>query len=197
MDKALKDKTVRYVMEKVRASFGDETAKEISDASAVHLKALREQYPDIPKAMAPHADKALGLISVYRALKNCMPEEAYMLVLNGNKKTAEDSARIAKAITTLPKGDSLFLLMAKKSFDYDPESGYATSKCEAGKDYVKLDVFQCPCATICIEQGCPEIARLFCIRDDISYKDMRGVEFIRKGTLGRGDDCCDFLFRRK
>lgn len=44
--------------------------------------------------------------------------------------------------------------------------------------------------------GCKELTSTFCLSDDRVYGDMCGIAFERKGTIGRGNDKCDFYFHR-
>lgn len=60
----------------------------------------------------------------------------------------------------------------------------------------RYDLLTCPYVQVFSELGCPEVCPAVCIQDDISFGNMKnGVIFERKGTLGRGDGCCDFCFR--
>jgi hypothetical protein len=48
---------------------------------------------------------------------------------------------------------------------------------------------------ICDAKGCPELCAVFCENDDIAFSGlMPKIRFERKGTLGKGVDCCDFHF---
>lgn len=58
------------------------------------------------------------------------------------------------------------------------------------------DLLTCPYVKTFNELGCPEVCPSVCIQDDISFGNLKnGVVFERKGTMGRGDSCCDFCFR--
>lgn len=60
------------------------------------------------------------------------------------------------------------------------------------------DLLTCPYVQVFSDLGCPEVCPAVCIQDDISFRNLKnGVVFERKGTLGRGDSCCDFCFRRQ
>lgn len=49
----------------------------------------------------------------------------------------------------------------------------------------------------CIENECPELCRLFCDVDNITYGELNKIGFTRTQTLGYGGDCCDFHFFKK
>ena len=49
----------------------------------------------------------------------------------------------------------------------------------------------------CVENECPELCRLFCDVDNITYGELNKIGFTRTQTLGYGSDCCDFHFFKK
>ncbi len=68
---------------------------------------------------------------------------------------------------------------------------------ESGKDYYDITITKCLWHTACVENGCPELCRLFCDVDDVTYSGLKKIGFSRTKTLGYGGDCCDFHFFRK
>lgn len=68
---------------------------------------------------------------------------------------------------------------------------------ECSKDFYNITIHKCLWHTACVENGCPELCRLFCDVDDVTYGDLRKIGFTRTKTLGYGGDCCDFHFFRK
>ncbi len=68
---------------------------------------------------------------------------------------------------------------------------------ECGRDYYDITITKCLWHTACVENGCPELCRLFCDVDDVTYGGLRKIGFSRTKTLGYGGDCCDFHFFRK
>lgn len=71
------------------------------------------------------------------------------------------------------------------------------SRQKYGDDFFDADITKCLWHTACLENGCPELCRLFCDVDDITYGGLKKMEFSRTKTLGYGGDCCDFHFFRK
>ena len=71
----------------------------------------------------------------------------------------------------------------------------STQKC--GKDFYDITITKCLWHTACVENGCPELCRLFCDVDDVTYGGLNKIGFSRTKTLGYGGDCCDFHFFRK
>ncbi len=69
---------------------------------------------------------------------------------------------------------------------------------QSGKDFYDITITECLWHTACVENGCPELCRLFCDVDDVTYGGLNKIGFTRTKTLGYGGDCCDFhFFRRK
>ena len=71
----------------------------------------------------------------------------------------------------------------------------STQKC--GKGFYDIIITKCLWHTACVENGCPELCRLFCDVDDVTYGGLNKIGFSRTKTLGYGGDCCDFHFFRK
>lgn len=67
---------------------------------------------------------------------------------------------------------------------------------EKGKCHV--DMMVCPYFNNCKKYNCPEFATVFCNSDDISYGNMHPwVNWGRTKTLGKGDECCDFIIETR
>lgn len=65
------------------------------------------------------------------------------------------------------------------------------------KDSFDVTIRRCLWHTACVENGCPELCRLFCDVDDVNYGGLKKIGFSRTKTLGYGGDCCDFNFYKK
>ena len=64
------------------------------------------------------------------------------------------------------------------------------------KDEMFFTVHRCLYNDLCTELGCREVCDIFCDGDYSAMGSVRNIKFIRTGSLGRGDPCCDFhLFR--
>lgn len=72
---------------------------------------------------------------------------------------------------------------------------------EAGFDYrpvpgerpFAVDMTRCPYLDTCTRYGCPELTRISCRADDISYANLHPrLVWARSQTLGGGGCCCDF-----
>ena len=60
-----------------------------------------------------------------------------------------------------------------------------------------VTITKCLWHQACVENECPELCRLFCDVDNITYGELNKIGFTRTQTLGYGGDCCDFHFFQK
>ena len=60
-----------------------------------------------------------------------------------------------------------------------------------------VTITKCLWYQACVENECPELCRLFCDVDNITYGELNKIGFTRTQTLGYGGDCCDFHFFKK
>ncbi len=70
-----------------------------------------------------------------------------------------------------------------------------TRRC--GRDFFDVTITKCLWHTACVENGCPELCRLFCDVDNVTYGGLKKLGFSRTQTLGYGGKCCDFHFFKK
>ena len=81
---------------------------------------------------------------------------------------------------------------------FGESSGFELRDTKTEKDICHIDMLSCPYNSICRACGCPELTKLFCGSDDTAYGNMhKKLSWERTKTLGRGDDCCDFILRIK
>lgn len=68
---------------------------------------------------------------------------------------------------------------------------------ECGKDYFNITIKKCLWYTACVENSCPELCKLFCDVDSVTYGNLKKIDFSRTKTLGYNGDSCDFHFFKK
>lgn len=71
------------------------------------------------------------------------------------------------------------------------------SEQKCGKDFFDVTIKKCLWHTACIENDCPELCRLFCDVDNVTYGGLKKIGFTRTQTLGYDGECCDFHFYKK
>ena len=79
---------------------------------------------------------------------------------------------------------------------FNEKAGFKTKEFESDSKHYRVDVLQCPYMKYCELLGCKELTATFCLSDDRVYGDMCGIAFERQGTIGRGNNQCDFYFYR-
>lgn len=78
-----------------------------------------------------------------------------------------------------------------------PPQGWQVEWRDEGRDVVAFDMKSCFYLDVLTQYGAPELTPVYCALDDVVYEDVSPhVRWDRTRTLGRGDDCCDFRFRR-
>lgn len=71
------------------------------------------------------------------------------------------------------------------------------SEQKCSKDFFDETIKKCLWHTACIENDCPELCRLFCDVDNVTYGGLKKIGFTRTQTLGYDSECCDFHFYKK
>lgn len=71
------------------------------------------------------------------------------------------------------------------------------SEQKCGKGFFDVTIKKYLWHTACIENDCPELCRLFCDVDNVTYGGLKKIGFIRTQTLGYDGKCCDFHFYKK
>lgn len=89
------------------------------------------------------------------------------------------------------KGTKIFFDMSVKSFS--EEAGFVYRFPEQRENVAAFDIIKCPYLEACKRYGCAELVPAFCDSDDTTYGDMHPcLIWKRTGTIGRGNECCDF-----
>jgi hypothetical protein len=78
---------------------------------------------------------------------------------------------------------------------YPPE-GWRFEWVEDSDQCIAYDARECFYVNVLTFYGAPELTAHLCAIDDLLYGDLPGIAWERTKTLGRGDDRCDFRFRR-
>lgn len=79
-----------------------------------------------------------------------------------------------------------------------PVGGWDWEWVEDSGQRLAFDVHGCFFQRVYAHYGVPELTRVSCDADDILFAGLpRGIQFVREGTLGRGQPKCDFAFLRR
>ena len=133
-------------------------------------------------------------IALYKALvqKNIPEEEAYACMQKYMFGTVGENMHASMRKMELVPG--FYTLYSHIFLKVMQDTDLQESVQEHGRDYFDVTIHKCLWHTTCVEDGCPELCRLFCDTDNVTYGGLKKLGFSRTKTLGAGEDCCDFHF---
>ena len=139
----------------------------------------------------------LPCIALYRALQaaGSPQEEAYRFVKSYMQETV--AAKQQASMEKMERVPGFYGLYSTIFLKVVRGSDLWQSTQSRSKDAFDVTIRKCLWHTTCMENGCPELCRLFCDVDNVTYGGRKKIGFARTQTLGRGGDCCDFHFFRK
>lgn len=146
-----------------------------------------------------------------KSLKNTiLPRIALYKALNNYGFSMEDSNNhmknymlnyIAKSkhnsMVKIEKVPGFYSLYSKIFLKIMRKTDLQQSKQKHDAKSFDVTITKCLWHQACVENECPELCRLFCDVDNITYGELNKIGFTRTQTLGYGGDCCDFHFFKK
>lgn len=138
----------------------------------------------------------LPRIALYKALNEFYSQDKaysivkkYMYEVIGKNKN--------KSMKIMEKVPCFYFLYSKIFIHIMKTIDLQKSNTEYNKKYYNTTITKCLWHDACVENGCPELCRLFCDVDNITYDGLKKIGFSRTKTLGYGKDECDFHFYKK
>lgn len=190
------------LMEEVAVQY-PEKKDAIEKKAAALLKIYEKWGKGKPKKVTMHTVKRIyPCIAVYQAMVEMTQdqEKSYQLIENYFAKNAAVMAAKIQKICKIPLLYRLIPFIMGKMIHstFGVESGFAMIDRENNSKVCHIDMTQCPYYNCCKSCGCTELTTAFCNSDDVSYGNMHPkVSWERTTTLGRGDQCCNFIIRLK
>lgn len=138
-------------------------------------------------------------VAIYlQMIKYFSHEEALALLIEAVRIGVEPDRRRLHMATKIPFIRPLFFTNFHKMIGkmFDGEVGFKVEEIAFDKKHYRVNVLKCPYMKYCELLGCKELTSTFCFSDDRVYGDMCGIAFERQGTIGRGNEKCDFYFYR-
>lgn len=188
--------------EQIRAflieEFGGEKGQALAAAQEETLAALiKNQNGKSESQMKTLSGTILPSIALYKALmkSGLAQEDAYERVRRYmlGKVAAQKHASTAR-MEAVP----FFYALYSRIFLKIMRTADAWESTQRRKrDSFDVTITKCLWHTACAENGCPELCRLFCEADNVTYGGLKKIGFSRTQTLGCGGDACDFHFFRK
>lgn len=184
----------KHAYEHIAAEYGNESAEELFEKASELYGTYSTRYKGEKGVRKGHVLGAVSISSLYIPLSELTgKEEAAALIAESMKP-----ASVAKhnKIERLPAPVFMRVAGFITGRVFSEKAGFKRNwHCNTNREK-RYDLLTCPYVQTFSELGCPEVCPSVCIQDDISFGNLKnGVVFERKGTLGRGDSCCDFCFR--
>ena len=187
-----------YLLGELRKKLGKEQTDVLINDAAKLCTELCDQYKDLPKKEKIHTEQMIfPRAAIYlQMIKYISREEAISLIENSVRIGVEPDRKRLHAATKLPIIRPLFFKIFHKMIGtmFNGDAGFKFREIEADSRHYRVDVLQCPYMKYCELLGCKELTSTFCLSDDRVYGNMCGITFERHGTIGRGNDKCDFYF---
>ncbi len=136
----------------------------------------------------------LPLIAVYKALISLgvHNEDAEVLSRGWFEESAKRVHTVLKGFTHVPFFRTMFTKIFKKQMSVP---GIWDNKIiKDGKDEFVVDITKCLWKDTCNYFATPELCPIFCDGDWIVFGGLKKLHLEREGTLGLGDEKCDFKF---
>ena len=191
-------KGVRAILEE---EYGSEESERMADrAQGRYLQLCRENHND-SKALKQHTfTRIYPAVVEYETLRKygISQEKAVWYVREYFIRFAADTVPYLQKLISLTHTEriipALFQKLPEKGFP--PEAGFAYVFPPKEKTQARFNILSCPYMKTCQKYGCPELCTAFCDGDDTGYGNLhRNLRWGRTKTIGRGDDCCNFLLK--
>ncbi len=190
--------------------WGHALAERRGEATAARMIALAEaRYDELYEGRPRPASRALRIhlersllpgLALYQTLleqgdtqKEALAEMAQMMA-----STVSGLTRLMALLVRLPRPFAIFRLLepwvVRLGF---PAEGWEMEPVENSADCVAFNVRRCIYLDTLTSYGAPELTRVFCGGDDVMVPALApSITWERTMTMGRGDDRCDFRWRR-
>ena len=193
----MKIKQQKQIQKFLIQEFGRENGIKLFEKQENLLQKLIENTKDKSKnQMKTMVQTLLPRIALYKVFlnENTLQEKAYEYM----RKYMIDfvAAKKHASMKKMEKVPGFYSIYSKIFLKYMRKTDLQESVQTKGKDYYDVTIHRCLWHTACVENECPELCRLFCDVDDISYGGLEKIGFSRTKTLGYGGDCCDFHFKK-
>lgn len=139
--------------------------------------------------------RILPLIAVYKSLLNLNvdKETAKTLSREWFALSAELAHKMMKVFTHVPFFKSIFSSVFKNKLK---EPGiWSNQIIKDNKDEFVVDITKCLWKDTCDHFNVPELCEIFCDGDWIVFGNLKKLHLERVGTIGMGNEKCDFKFK--
>ena len=190
--------------------WGYALAERRGEAAATRVIALAEaRYDELCQGRPRQANRALrvhlerGLLpglALYQTLleQGDTQEEALAEMEQLMASTVSRLTRLMALLGRLPRPFAIFRLVEPWVIRLGfPAEGWEMEPVENSADCIAFNVRRCIYVDTLASYGAPELTPVFCGGDDVMFPALApSITWERTMTLGRGDDRCDFRWRR-
>lgn len=160
------------------------------------LDIIKNTKNKTPNQIKTLTNTILPRIALYKALNEFYSQdEAYSIVKKYMYEVIGKNKN--KSMKIMEKVPCFYFLYSKIFIHIMKTTDLQKSNTEYNKKYYNITITKCLWHDACVENGCPELCRLFCDVDNITYDGLKKIGFSRTKTLGYGNDKCDFHFYKK
>lgn len=187
-----------YLLSELRKKIGNEQTDVLVNDAVSLCNELCDKYKDLSKKEKIHTEQMIfPRAAIYlQMIKYISCEESISLIEESVRIGVEPDRKRLHIATKIPFVRPLFFKIFHKMIGtmFNGDAGFKFAEIEFDSKHYRVDVLQCPYMKYCELLGCKELTGTFCLSDDRVYGDMCGITFERQGTIGRGNDKCDFYF---
>lgn len=187
-----------YLLSELRKKIGNEQTDVLVNDAVSLCNELCDKYKDLSKKEKIHTEQMIfPRAAIYlQMIKYISCEESISLIEESVRIGVEPDRKRLHIATKIPFVSPLFFKIFHKMIGtmFNGDAGFKFAEIEFDSKHYRVDVLQCPYMKYCELLGCKELTGTFCLSDDRVYGDMCGITFERQGTIGRGNDKCDFYF---
>lgn len=174
---------------------------QIEEKARILYKEYCKQEEGKPREITMHTVKKIfPCIAFYKAVTECtnQQKQAYSIIEKYFTKNCEIYAKRIQRLCRIPFVYRIVPRIMAEIIHrtFGVKSGFRMIDHNTKGRSCHIDMIECPYFSICSAYGCPELTTVFCNADDVAYGNMHAkLSWERKKTLGRGDDCCDFILK--
>ncbi len=138
-------------------------------------------------------------LALYQVMKEETGDEALAKARTGLLFDENGRQKFAylKPLTKIPFFFPVFRVALKRLMAQNfPYPGWEIDWIRDDEKAIAFNIKSCIYLKVLTAYGAPELTPIFCHSDDAAMEGFTGMVFERKGTLGRGNEVCDFCYRK-
>jgi hypothetical protein len=192
---------LRLWQKELQKQVGMREARWIAARVQERYKQLLHTRPPFPnRTLQQHlAENILPGLALYQVLKDQNDDQQALL-----KETEKYLGmpfgmlmRVIRFFRWLPDSFAFFRRASVVRMRDFPKEGWDFTWLEDSDQALAFNATHCFYLDMLTQYGAPELTAAFCSTDDLLANAFpESIRFVRKGTLARGDPCCDYRYER-